>query len=561
MKARLKLANGGIKTVDAKIIDKDNKKIAYLEKETFSKDVEYVDFLYDYFVKNTGDEGYFITDMCLSGTAQTFFKEREDTESVEDFSFVTCYGMNEGKTGILAIITGMQYDFGMVVGVNNNVYYTYPRFYIDCDMPYDDIRVEFYNLSDGSYSAMARKYREYKLSTGCLPLKERAAKDSRLKKAADSIEVRIRQGWKPAPSPVENQTPETEPEMHVACNFDRVGDISKAFKKEGVKDAEFCLVGWNIGGHDGRFPQIFPVDERLGGEEKLKKLIKNVKNDGYGIVCHDDATAAYTIADCFDKEYLLKNKDGALHARPYCWSGGRPYKICPQRQYEKFETENQKKIKALGFEGIHYIDVITILPLLKCYDKNHPTNRKESADWYRKTMQLARETFGGFSSESGYDFAAEYLDYSMYSNFAMGKDEKIPMSDEIVPFWHLVYHGIILYNPCTFTLNYPAKGEKNRLKLIELGGRPLICYYANFATDNQWMGAEDFLCDTDEQLEQTAKWAKQMWSDYDELSDIRYEFMENHEKISDGIYKTTYSNGTSVTVDYNNETYKIERKN
>lgn len=188
----------------------------------------------------------------------------------------------------------------------------------------------------------------------------------------------------------------------------------------------------------------------------------------------------------------MKNKDGSLHARPYCWSGGRPYKICPRRQYEKFETENQKKIKALGFEGIHYIDVITILPILKCYDKNHPTNKKEGAEWYRKTMKLARETFGGFSSESGYDFAAEYLDYAMYSNFAMGKDEKIPMSDEIVPFWHLVYHGIILYNPCTFTLNYPAKGEKNRLKLIELGGRPLICYYANFATDNRWMGDEDF---------------------------------------------------------------------
>ena len=108
MKARLKLADGGEKTVDAKIIEKDDRTVVYLEKEEFSKNVEYVDFLYDYFVKNTGDEGYFITDMCLSGTAQTFFKEREDTESVNEFSFVTCYGMNEGKTGILAIVTGMQ---------------------------------------------------------------------------------------------------------------------------------------------------------------------------------------------------------------------------------------------------------------------------------------------------------------------------------------------------------------------------------------------------------------------------------------------------------------------
>ena len=66
MKARLKLADGGEKTADAKIIEKDDRTVVYLEKEKFSKDVEYVDFLYDYFVKNTGDEGYFITDMCLS---------------------------------------------------------------------------------------------------------------------------------------------------------------------------------------------------------------------------------------------------------------------------------------------------------------------------------------------------------------------------------------------------------------------------------------------------------------------------------------------------------------
>ena len=39
------------------------------------------------------------------------------------------------------------------------------------------------------------------------------------------------------------------------------------------------------------------------------------------------------------------------------------------RQYERFECENQPKLAEYGFEGIHYIDVITILPLVKCYLK------------------------------------------------------------------------------------------------------------------------------------------------------------------------------------------------
>lgn len=272
MKARLKLADGGEKTADAKIIKKDDRTVVYLEKEKFSKDVEYVDFLYDYFVKNTGDEGYFITDMCLSGTAQTFFKEREDTESVNEFSFVTCYGMNEGKTGILAIITGMQYDFGMVVGVKNGVYYTYPRFYIDGDMPYDDIRVEFYKLADGSYSAMARKYREYKLKNGCVPLKERAEKDARLKKAADSIEVRVRQGWKPAPSPSKTRPPKPSRKCTLRAILTAWATFQNRLEKRELKTRNFALSAGTSAVTTDVFRRFSPLTSASAARKSLKTL-------------------------------------------------------------------------------------------------------------------------------------------------------------------------------------------------------------------------------------------------------------------------------------------------
>ena len=180
--------------------------------------------------------------------------------------------------------------------------------------------------------------------------------------------------------------------------------------------------------------------------------------------------------------------------------------------------------------------------------------------YYKKTMELARENFGGIASESSFDFASESIDYIMYSAFKVEPDENTPMCDEIVPFWQIVYHGIILYNPCTFTLNYTAKGVKNRLKYFEWGGRPLVCYYANFAVNHNWMGIEDFLCDTDDQLKESVEKIKIMSEDYDLLKEERYAFMDNHEKIADGVFVTTYSNGTKVTVDYNNETFKIDRK-
>ncbi len=560
MKSRFVWENGEEKIIDTEITEADWGFTARIDKQHIHG-VSYVDFMFDYFTASVGEEGFFVTNHQVGGTYLTRFTEREDMEKFTDFSFVGCYGFGRKTDGILGIVTTLRCDFGMVLGVKDGRYYTWPRFLIDGDKADEDIVVEYHFLKEPGYSGMARLYREYMLTRrGCVPLKERCAADKRLAKAADSIEVRVRQGWKPAPSPIPFQTPENEPPMHVACTFDRVGDIAREFKRQGLPEAEFCLVGWNAKGHDGRFPQIFPVEPLLGGEEKLKELIREVQDLDYGIVCHDDATAAYTIADCFDEEYLLKNKDGSPYLRPYCWSGGRPHKICPKRQYERFEVPNQKKIAELGFEGIHYIDVITILTVLKCYDPEHPLNRNESAGWYKKIMELSRRNFGGFSSESGYDFAAESMDYCMYADFKLGYDNTEELCDEMIPFWHMVYHGIILYNPSTFTLNYATKGKKNRLKCLEVGGRPLVCYYANFASDNNWMGREDFLCDTEEQLVDSVAKIKTMAEDYDLLKPERYEFIDSHHKLQDNVYETVYSNGTRVIVDYDKETFEIIRE-
>lgn len=125
----------------------------------------------------------------------------------------------------------------------------------------------------------------------------------------------------------------------------------------------------------------------------------------------------------------------------------------------------------------------------------------------------------------------------------------------------MTYHGIILYNPCTYTLNYAAKDIDNRLKFFELGGRPLVCYYANFALDSNWMGKEDFLCDTDEQLKDSVEKIKIMRDDYDLLKPERYEFIEEHQEVSPGVFKTVYSNKTEVVVDYNKKTFEISRSN
>ena len=558
MNIRVLKTNGQEVILNPEIHKDGNKTIVSISKETVGE-AEYVDFLYDYFDVKAGDEGYYVLPFeCVKGISLCYFKEREDTEYVSDFSQIYCYGMKKGKDGIFGIITGCKYDYALVAGVKEGKYYAYPRFKTEGLMPEDDIVVEYYYIDNCDYSKMAKIYREHQIEKeGCLPLSERIEKDSRFKRSVESIAVRVRQGWKPTPSKVENQSLETEPEMIVACTFDRVSEFVDECVKQDVRNAEFCLVGWSRMGHDGRYPQIFPVEPTLGGEERLRALIKKTKSLGFNITGHTNGSDAYTVSELWDEDYLLRNRDGSFYTMDV-WASGRAHKVCPKRMYELFSYDHNEKMADLGFEGIHYADVIAILPLLKCYHKDHPLTRKESAQWYRKLMERGRRVFGGFSSESGYDYAASALDYNMYTSFVLSGDGLPEICDEPIPFWQLVYHGIILYNPGTYTLNYAVKQKENRLKYFEYGGRPLCCVYANFAEGRDWMGSEDIRLDTDEQMRDGVAKIKIMENDYEWMKDVRFAYMESHNEISDKVYKIDYSNGISITVDYNNATVEMK---
>ena len=73
------------------------------------------------------------------------------------------------------------------------------------------------------------------------------------------------------------------------------------------------------------------------------------------------------------------------------------------------------------------------------------------------------------------------------------------------------------------------------------------------------MGEEDLLCGTDEQLEDSLDRIKtKLYDEYQKLHELQYALMLRHDKLSEGIYKVTYSNGTEITVNYNTESYEVK---
>ena len=504
------------------------------------KNVKYIDILIPQAVAQKGEDGYFI---LPDGRYGNFTR---DNGSVSSGIPLKMFGMKKANSCFVGIVKSLEHEFVPCVVIENGKYEIFPRFKISSieHAPYEDIIVDFIKLEgdDANYSGMARAYRKFKLDSGVVkPLKERVKNRPSLKYAVETMVLRVKHGAKHG-SVAEQVPGVNEPEVHVYNSFEKLKNMIIELKSLGVEKLEICCVAWNTRGHDGRYPQLFPVEPAFGGESKLREAIAEAKKAGYRIFAQTNYTDAYTCADCYDESYLSKKPDGSIRLGGV-WSGGKAREVCQVAMLEKFVRNDFKKMSELGFAGTHHIDVLSAITPRPCSDKHHIATRKDNAIAMNKIGLLAREYFGGFGSECGYDHVAESLDYALYTGtYPRWGDQRI--IDGHVPLWQIVYHGIILSNPHYATVDYNApdrvkksKGwpwfafspAESRLKLFEAGCRP--SFY--------WDKYDDM------------KRIKAAYDEYQPMKHLQYEFIQEHKKIADNVFLTLYSDGTEFITNYN----------
>jgi hypothetical protein len=529
----------------------DGYKVFRLDRSLF-ENAELLTVHCDAFNAKAGDKGYYLFShgRRAKGSPLTYFKERGDSElAIEDAS-TSHFTVAKADATYLTMFKRV-YRFSCVGDCKSGCYRIYLKFDFTVQPAADDIELCVYTFAAGSdYNDVAKFIRELKINNGEIrALSEKCPEREALEYLRGAATIRIRMGWKPMPSPVPHQTVENEPPMHVACTFARVRDIADELKRQGVEKANLCLVGWNIKGHDGRWPQTFPVEADLGGEEELKKTVAHVESLGYMITCHTNSSDCYEIADCFNTSELSYLKDGVTptggHGRG--WSGGLAFHQCLPYQVKTAE-KILPKVRDIGFRGIHYVDVITIESPRPCFHKDHPCSMREAMDHNLKIMRLASDIFGGFSSEGCMEYTLGVLDYSLYGYFDKEIDSE--MFDTFVPMWELIYHGITLYNYSSTTVNYTIKSAKERIDALLFGGSPTFYYYSKFVNTAgaNWMGETDLLCDNDEQLGSSVAAIKRACDEYD--ADRQLTFMRSFHRLDGGVCVVKYEDGTTVVGNY-----------
>ncbi|MBI5819135.1 MAG: hypothetical protein HZA88_09105 [Verrucomicrobia bacterium] len=520
--------------------------------KAISRDVSCIDVLYDDATARKGEDGYFVMG---DGRLGTFRLDKGRIE--ERRNPMPLFGMKNSKGAFVGIVKGLKYEFSTIVEAKNGEYRIWPRFLIKemAFVPYEDIVIDFHHF-DGdkaNYCSMARAYRDYQLARSeVVPLRERVKGNPQLAYTADAMFIRVKHGIKVNKDKIEHQTRENEPPVTVFHTFDDFMRIMKELKELGVEKAEMCSVGWNSGGFDGRFPQLFPVEEKFGGEAKMREAIALAHRLGYQIVCHVCNTDFYTVADRYNEGDIAKRADGSLHKHGVL-AGGRAYFPCFKCVYERHIDGDYKHMADMGLKGTHHIDVTSCIVPYPCHDPKHPCNRQQTADYMNAIGEKARKVFGGFGSEGPCDHVARTLDYALYVTAYpkwVGRDT--PMMDRIVPLWQIVYHGIILSNPFYATIDYPferATPKKNiqpyqalndartrRLKVAEFGGRPTF-YFIDY---------------------KNLKPIKQAYDEYQPIKYLQYEFMDYHGSIGDNVFVTRYSDGSEVVTNYSDKDFSCK---
>ncbi len=548
--------------------DENNRKINFLSEEKDGiikltlplsefKGAKSLRLLSEISEAKAGEKGFYLLprNISMRGDIQIFFTERENDVLSYSKPVMAFYAIK--REGFCALVRfERNYKFKLNATLEDGIYNAYlsTEFGGANDQPYDDIRIEIISLPENStLGDLARAERELRLERGEIKtLAEKCRERAVIDYARRSPMIRIRMAWKQSPSPIKHQTPENQPPVHVACDFKRVCDIADALYARGVKECELQLVGWNLGGHDGAFPQLFPVEPTLGGEEEMKKTFAHVKNLGYRISTHTNLIDSYELADCFSWDDVVKTEEGEyLQVGDY--GGGLAYHVCPERQmYNSLRTIPE--LACYGENGLHFNDVISIVEPDTCHSPLHPCTTADGIKYVNSIMNYQRGIFGGFSSEGCFDFALSNLDYGLYVSFGDGFGRKdYPLVSRHLPFFELTYHGILLYNPTSPTVNYPIKNPEDKLTFVLRGGKPTFYFHSRFRTGaKNWMGEIDLITDTDEDLAFAADRIAEAVREYEALAPLQTVYMSDY-IISDGIEIASYENGTEIVGNFSDE--------
>jgi hypothetical protein len=400
-------------------------------------------------------------------------------------------------------------------------------------------RVRLCFFENANYVDLAKRYRSYVRQTGhFVSLKEKIARNPLVGKLIGSpvIHTSILYHIQPDSSYYHKDDPAKN---HRVVSFKERARQLRKLSDKGVKRAYVHLDGWGFRGYDNLHPDIIPPCPEGGGWEGMKNFADTCNQIGYIFAIHDQYRDYYLDAKSYDQRHTILDRKGN---RPHgsTWYGGKQSILCSSLALGHVK----KNYLSLLSHGVKvcgaYLDVFAVVPPDECYNPEHPVSRIDCLKYRGKCLDFIRSNEGVVSSEEPADWAIPHIDlvhhgpYALVPNPGRGPAMGIP-----VPLFNLVYHDALLL---PWSLGKGAWGiPENDLGYLHGLANTGLAYLS--------------LNPSEEELTHVCT-----MSALNERVGLLE--MTNHEFLDKSYRKqrTTFADGTKVTIDLDTDTFEITPK-
>lgn len=403
-------------------------------------------------------------------------------------------------------------------------------------------------VKDCDYNDLCKIYRNYVIEKGRFKsLAEKAVKTPAIDQLIGSAflhkgiktQVMTNSDFYDAENPDKNN--------HLTPFSVRTEEIKK-FHELGVEKLYLHLDGWAEPGYDNQHPDYLPACEKAGGWKAMKELSDTMHECGYLFGIHDQYRDYYYAAKTFDENFATRLADGTIpsHAR---WAGGPQTYLCAT-QAPFYVKRNFTEIMDNGIKlDCAYLDVFTCNEGDECSHPWHKMTRRECYEYRNACFEYLLSKGILPSSEEVNDWAIPSLVFCHYAPYDFMLDRPgSPKKGIPVPLFNLVYHDCLIE---PWMMDKVSEEEDYMLYAVLNGGAPYLVRdgaYQN--TDGSFAGGVEI------SIEDQIKRCKVVSDLHEKVAKcemVRHEMVDGNPEVQ----RTTFADGTVVTVDFQAQTYQI----
>lgn len=343
--------------------------------------------------------------------------------------------------------------------------------------------------------------------------------------------------------------------------YSQAQDILKQLKGAGVENIKAKYTGWFNTGVKQKSAAKVKLVGRLGSKSDLSSLatyanategldlfmnakftyvMKDKLGDGFGVNRDAAKFVSREIAELYTLDPIIyqTNED--------CENCDRYYLVKPSYTIANIDKYVNTISSSYGVKNVGFEDIGNTLA--GDYNPKDRVSREASMNMQVDKMKALKESGSLVMTTTGNQYAVPYSDYVT----DMDIDSKaVNIIDESVPFYQIALHGLVNYSGSAINL---SEDETDMILKSAETGAGLYFTFMNQPTsvlqDTDY--TQYYACNFTDWKDTTIELYKKFNNN---LGDTYSQFITGHEKLANGVYKTTYENGKSVIVNYNYADY------